>query len=999
MTGIPKQNTNINFSQGIDQKSDPKQIPVGKFKMLRNTIFDKMGLLQKCNGSKVLTTVANASTIATFNDGLVAIGTSLTSISSTNQLTDAGNIQPLNLSTISLVRSATSQTNVDAAVESNGLVCSAWLDSDLNSYYQISDSLTGQTVVPKIQLPSTATMARVNVLGMYFVITFLATVSGTTHLQYIAIPIVNPTMPTAATDLSTQVNTLNAGNDAIIANNLLYITWVSNVAGNAVKITTLTAQLVQGSVVTVAGETGNLLSITPDLSQASIIIWLSIYNATSNTIRAVAYNAALTGQVLPPTTVVSAVTANELTSVASFNVLTIFYEVANTYSYTPNAKTDYVSKNTITLGGSVGTPVIILRSVGLASKSAYINDVAYMLVTYGGAFQPTYFLIDENGNIISKLAYSNGGGYEVNQILSSVTITGSTFQTGYLFKDLLAAVNKTQGVANVNGVYSQTGINLTSFVLNNKLTTSEIGNNLHMTGGFVWMYDGVKAVEHGFHVWPEDITVTTSAAGGSITAQTYFYSVTYEWTDNEGNIHRSAPSVPYKIVTTGATSSNTVNIPYLRLTYKTTNKVRLVIYRWSTGQQNYYRITSITNPILNDPTMDSTSYVDTLSDSAILGNDLIYTTGGVVENIAANGANDMALFKSRMFVIDSENPDLLGYSKQVIQNTPVEFSDLFTIFVAPTTGAQGSTGKSKVISAMDDKLIIFKKDAIYYITGTGPDNTGANNDFSDPIFITSTVGCANPNSVAFIPSGLMFQSDKGIWLLGRDLSTVYIGAPVEDFNSNIVTSALTIPGTNQVRFKLDNGSTLMYDYFFNQWGEFTNKAAISSTLYQGLETYLNKNGKILQETVGKYFDDAKPVLIAFKSSWFNLAGLQGYERAYYFYMLAEFLSPHKIQIEIAYDYAISPSQSIIIRPENYGALYGGDPTYGFSSPYGGQGNLEQWRFFFQQQKCQAFEITLNEVYDNSYALSDNKGLTISGLNLVFGIKKGFRPINARNSAG
>ena len=74
---------------------------------------------------------------------------------------------------------------------------------------------------------------------------------------------------------------------------------------------------------------------------------------------------------------------------------------------------------------------------------------------------------------------------------------------------------------------------------------------------------------------------------------------------------------------------------------------------------------------------------------------------------------------------------------------------------------------------MDDKLIIFKKDAIYYITGTGPDNTGANGTFSDATFITSTVGCANPSSIVLMPNGIMFQSDKGIWLLDRQLGTTY----------------------------------------------------------------------------------------------------------------------------------------------------------------------------------------------------------------------------------
>lgn len=992
---IQKQNINIPFARGLDTKTDPKQVQLGKFLSLKNSVFNKAGLLQKRNGFPKLADLGSgASTLTTFNDSLLAIGTNLTGYNPhSNSTVDGGRIQPLTLSTQAMVRSATSQTNVDLAISSNGIACSVWLDSDGNSYYQVSDAVTGQTIQAKVQLPSTAVMARVNVIGAYFVITYLVTISTVVHLQFIAVKINDPSVATTASDLSAQVNTANAGYDALVVNNTLYVAWISNVSSNVLKVTTLTAVLVQGSIVSVTGETGNLVSIAAGSS-----IWVSVYKSAANTIRSVAFDYNL-NQTLSPHTVVSSITINELTSVEASNVLTVFYEVDNTYSYSPNAKSDYISKNTLTLAGSVGTPSIILRSVGLASKAAYVNGLAYMLVTYGGAYQPTYFLIDSSGNIISKLAYSNGAGYLIDQILPGLNIYDSTISVGYLFKDLLAAVNKTQGVENVAGVYSQTGINIASFTLDNSVNTAEIGANLHITGGFLWMYDGVKAVEHGFHIWPEDITATGSNGAGSLSHQQYYYQVCYEWTDAQGNIHRSAPSVPVGINLTGMDDTITLEIPTLRLTYKTENVVRIVIYRWSAAQQNYYRITSITDPLLNDPSVDSVEYIDLLSDSDILGNDLIYTTGGVIENIAAPSFTDISLFKSRAFGIDSENENALWYSKLVIQNTPAEFSDLFTIYVAPTTGVQGSTGKNKVLASLDDKLIIFKDNAIYYITGSGPDATGANNDFSEPIFITSSVGCSNPKSIAIIPQGLVFQSNKGIWLLGRDLSTQYIGAPVEAFNDFTVTSVNSIPATNQVRFSLSNGSMLMYDYYYDQWGEFTGISSVSSTLYNELHTILKSTGEVYQESPNTYFDGSRPVLLSFTTNWLNLAGLQGYERAYFFYILGQFLSPHKIMIQIAYDYASAPSQSLVITPNNYVAPWGGDETWGQSTPWGGPGDLEQWRVFFQQQRCQSFQISLSEIYDPSYAVSNNAGLTISGLNLVFGIKKGFKPILAQYSRG
>ncbi|MES1988920.1 MAG: hypothetical protein V4440_12990 [Pseudomonadota bacterium] len=326
-------------------------------------------------------------------------------------------------------------------------------------------------------------------------------------------------------------------------------------------------------------------------------------------------------------------------------------------------------------------------------------------------------------------------------------------------------------------------------------------------------------------------------------------------------------------------------------------------------------------------------------------------------------------------------------------------SDLFTIYVAPTIGAQGNTGPLKLLAAMDDKLIMFKKNAIYYLTGNGPDNTGANNDFSDPIFITATVGSANKNSLVLTPVGIMFQSDKGIWLLGRDLSTNYIGSPVEAFNNIAVVSAQAIPGTNQVRFMLANGITLMYDYFFQQWGTFTNLPAISSTLYLDKHTYVNRLGQIFQEQEGMYSDGSNPVLLSFTTSWLNLTGLQGYERAYFFYILANYVSPHKLTVQIAYDYNSAPAQSSVITPDNFTGVYGSDPFYGSGSPYGGTGTIEQWRVFLQQQKCQAFQLTITESFDASFGTNPGAGFTMSGLNLVIGAKSGYPRLRASKSVG
>jgi hypothetical protein len=863
---------------------------------------------------------------------------------------------------------------------------------------------------------------RVFFLGNYFIIVFTNVISATSHLQYVAISSNNPGTPTTNTDIaSSYVSASTLSWDGVVVQSVgkLIIAYNSTTGGQSIKVVYLTNLLALSSAVSFTGSTdiATIVSVCSDTTISNPVIYVSFYNLGTTLGKTLIVDTNL-ATVLAPTTTIASGTVLNLASAAQNGVMTLFYELSNNYSYDSSIPSHFINSVTLTQAGSVGSPITSIRSLGLASKAFIVNEAIYYLGAFQSPFQPTFFLINGSTStqsspvIVSKLAYENGGGY-LTVGLPSVTVIGTTAYVPYLFKDLIEALNTLANPqqTTAGGIYSQTGINLASFNIESTtgVISSEIGSDLQISGGFLWMYDGYLPVEQNFFVWPDSVEATWSTSGGSIHAQpdgstntnAYYYQATYEWSDNQGNIFRSAPSIPVAVTTTGSgtAGSITVNIPYLRLTYKTANPVKIVLYRWSVANQIYYQVTSITAPTLNSTTSDSVAYVDTLADASIIGNNIIYTTGGVIEDINGPATNVMTLFDNRLWLIDAEDKNLLWFSKQVIEATPVEMSDLLTVYVAPSTGSQGSTGVMQCLFPMDDKLIIFKKDAIYYINGTGPDNTGANNQYSQPIFITSTVGCANQSSIVFMPQGLMFQSDKGIWLLGRDLSTSYIGAPVEQYNSFSVNSAINVPGTNQVRFTLSNGITLMYDYFYEQWGTFSNVPAISSTLYQSLHTYVNSSGAVFQETPGSYLDNGSPTLLSFTTGWLNMAGVQGYMRSYLFYLLGQFLTPHFLNVEIAYDYNSSPIQSNLIKPNNNSPLYGEISPYGQESPYGGPGDLEQWRVFLTKQRCQAFQITVQEFYDPSQGIPAGQGLTLSGLNIVYAIKKGWRTISNATSVG
>lgn len=1064
-----KQGIDVSFAKGLDTKTDSKRVAVGNFVSLENTVFEKGGLLQKRNGYAQLTSLpitAPAQYLTTFNNNLTAVGTSIEAYSASNQeWVQRGNIQPMSINTLPLLRNNFNQIKADSAVASNGLVCTVYLENNGSSSvnkYVIADSVTGQNIIEPSLIPvasGSVSGPRVFVLGVNFILMFTNTIAGTPHLQYVAISSLDPTIVGPNIEVGAgYVPASTISWDGFVVSDFLYVAYGTSTGVNVTYLISSSPNPV--TPVTFTGNLATMMSVTVDNTTSSLTVYVSFIDGATGLGYTLAVYQSL-GTKFPPVLITGGGTFLNIASAPQNGAVSVFVERSNAYSYDltiPPAPTNFVYRIVVSSTGVLLSTVISIRSVGLASKAfvipsslnnpyalftelpapssvgvgatAYVienntsyefdgsawvpTNVIYYLAAFQSQYQPTYFLINGSMSIqtapvvAAKLAYENGGGY-LTIGLPGVTVFKNVAWVAYLFKDLIQAVNKNTNVpagTQVNGIYSQTGINLATFAISTQnLDTAEIGNDLHLSGGFLWMYDGYLPVEHNFFLFPDtDGTgqVVASVAAGAMTPQKYYYQFTYEWTDNNGNAFRSAPSIPVTTTLSGGQNTVTLHIPTLRLTYKTANPVKICIYRWSVGQENYYEVTSITTPLLNDTTVDSVTYIDLLSDASILGNALIYTTGGVVENTNAPASNLLSLFDTRLWLVDAEDKNLLWYSKQVIEHTPVEMSDLFTMYIAPTTAAQGSTGPITAIAPMDDKLIIFKQNAIYYINGTGPDNTGANGQYSQPIFITATVGCANQQSIVFMPQGLMFQSSKGIWLVDRGLNTSYIGAPVEKYNIGTVESAQNIPETNQVRFIMSTGITLMYDYFYGQWGTFTGVPALSSCLFQDMHTFINKYGQVYQESRGTYLDGSNPVLMQFTTGPIRLGDLQNYQRAYTFFLLGSYISPHKLYVGVAYDYEGAVSQTNLLEPKNYSTPYGSGPSqspYGEGSPYGGPNSLEHFRVFLQRQRCMAFAISVQEIYDPTLGVIAGAGLTLSGINVVCGFKSKWSTISATKTYG
>ena len=479
----------------------------------------------------------------------------------------------------------------------------------------------------------------------------------------------------------------------------------------------------------------------------------------------------------------------------------------------------------------------------------------------------------------------------------------------------------------------------------------------------------------------DQISILTNINEGNIQPGRYLYTAVWRYTDNAGRIHRSATAIP-QTITTNTNTSITISVPLLSPTEKT--NVVLEIYRTFAGGTDYRRVTSLSNPIYNiqsnDPNKTTLSFVDTQADNQIAANELLYTTGGVLDNDSPPPCSLITICQNRIFIAGLDDPQTIQYTKE-IDPSDVNFVAGFSDYLTVQMDSRG--GKITAIATMDDKLIVFKESQIFLLVGQGASNTGIGG-FDITQQISTDTGCDNPNSVVLTPNGLMFKSKKGIYLLDRSLQVSYIGAPVEDYNNLTISSSILHNIKNQVRFVTTNGLALVFDYFVNKWTSFTNYEAVDCDIWQDKFVLLRSNGNVCVEN-NEYVDydinnNKSQIQMTIELSDIAIAGIVGFQRLYRIAVLGEYKGKHKLNLELAYNYSPAYTSSLTFDATSLIGtnVYGEYSPYG-SHVYGGEYLPYMFRAHVKNQKCSAVRIKLTD--NNEF----NEGLTLSGIVLQVGV--------------
>ncbi len=510
--------------------------------------------------------------------------------------------------------------------------------------------------------------------------------------------------------------------------------------------------------------------------------------------------------------------------------------------------------------------------------------------------------------------------------------------------------------------------------------------------------DGASAYPYGFAHEPDIVDWSVGAGGsGSMAAGTYLYAFVYEWRDARGVLHRSAPSAVVTVTGVNATGSVALRVACTSIDAKqslttgfgssSASPVRLVPYRSEVGGSILFRLTHEPsfNVTHNDPTAATVVITDTRADASITGTTptialntrpQLYTANELAE-INPGAATTGTVHGNRAWLLSGDRRTL-QFSKRLEEEAGLApgFNEEFVLLF---------TSDKYWLASLDDKLIA-GGDHIDAVYGQGPASDGTGIDWNVQR-VHSDASCATPKSVAVIPPGLVFRSPRGFELLDRGLNVTYIGTPVEDTLAlyPVVTSAVVVPDEQEVRFTCtnedgDEGVVIVLNYGYRAWyvrkyfrtGSSFDRPFANAALVDGTYYLVGADGLVYQETTDDFRDGttfvsmrvAVPVYPVGPVGWHRLRAVQ---------VIGDSQSHHKLTIEASRDFASSAEQTKTFED-------GEDVT--------DIGPLEQARMPLKHQKRQAAVITIFDAAPDTEAVGTGEGPILSALGVYFEPKEG-----------
>jgi hypothetical protein len=975
---LQKQTLSIPVSQGIDTKTDEKQVPAGKALALENVRFQKTGKLSKRFGLVALPTASNIADINTTTiNALVSDNSYLSAFTNKGVFAFSQGDQSwynqsilstlAKISTDNVLDNFFNQSAPDMDITSDG-THAAYVYTQQSTSFATNLSVCLEDLSTGLKKYATVVLAGVTP-GLQRVIIVKDSGAVKVHVFYydgtnLVRNIYNFNM--IAISVGTVITTMTSASRFDLCKD------ASNIY--LVRMTTTNLSLFKYDYA------GTQLLTTSNTVTLSLGLALTIYQTTNNI--HVAWTGALTDNAIkgfnkslvatiPEVTFAGGLNDTKITMCENSAYPNFLFLFADTDTTTPQFKYSVIGFSVSAYSAIV--PVTYYRCA-LASQPFAINGKTFVVLRSYDFNNKSFFLFNAlESYICQKLSTE-----------LAIKLTEYSVSKTIVINNVAKTLITRRSIDATSDNLSSPSAALVNLDFNNNYADNSrvvVGGRIYLTNGATIECDKTIPTDNGFVFNPvmSAPVQVTGVANPNIASKTFSYVVLYEYKDSAGNITRSAPSAASSITTTSTAQSITVSFRKPLLSLKAaavattlSQQYSAVLYRTKTLGSVYFRCQEL---ILTVADGDFSSFSDTASDSDISDNETIYTTGGVLQNDSAPAAKFSTAGGNRIFLGGLEEKDEVAFSKRQLYGESVAFSDFFRIRVSSGTSADKT--QISALGYMDGKLIIFRQQSIYFLQGDGPSELG-DGSFSEPEIISSDAGCIEPRSVINTPMGLMFKSRKGIYILTRGLAVEYIGAEVEDFNSANVCASILSDKYNEVRFYLTTGDCLVYNYLFQSWSIFKNQTAVDADVWQNSPVSVISN-TIFKETENTYLDNGSTGFYSMKyiSPWLRLDLIQGYVRCYQLWIIGSYKSPHTLKCRVYVDY----DSSVF---DEYSLIYSNteSPQY-------------QFTISLPRQKVESIKF---EIFDTSHqAASNGEAYDLSNIQVEIGMKAGGYKLAANKS--
>ena len=406
-------------------------------------------------------------------------------------------------------------------------------------------------------------------------------------------------------------------------------------------------------------------------------------------------------------------------------------------------------------------------------------------------------------------------------------------------------------------------------------------------GVLVQSCTGQRIEGHGGTTLPIPPTLTPAAGAGLSADKVYNYLISVDYPDDVGNLWRGPLSLASAITPTGGDLQVTVTASLPPLDAPTRRRILNVWRSFGNGairDASGEYVVQLVKQISIDGSVTSVGFTDATSDVTLATSN--FPAPGLPTALTP-AFNHVAFFDGRMWGAERDFPNRLRFTRIIQPGSSPEFTNEFFRDIEDEEGP--ITG----IAALDDKLIVFKNTAVYFIPAGGPANDGSGGGYS-PIKVSSEAGAESGTPYVSTGSHVWFFHGRP-QRIDRSLHIEDIGLPLAKFFIMPILATPQVPLSytyNHARYELRLHTTLyrfVYDTITEKWirdtgNPFSATAEVARLPDVG-DMYFRANGQVWWDydvdsgtrTTDAGGDQIRGVV---RSPWFRPAGVEGFIRLY-----------------------------------------------------------------------------------------------------------------------